>query len=435
MSRPAELVSALAAARKATQFYPAEHPRFVEAIDELVSAVNDCAAEGSFLLNLHQGRLYSGSDVLTDDGPSLTSIVESMEARKIESLTFLPGFRSSDARALTEVLNLRPSPQLDIEAELAARGVSTVQVANIVESNTEIKEERDRERERDKALYRRFAATLRNMTGKLQQGADIDLAEANGLVPEIMSRLMENQAAVLGLATIRSRSEAELFHSINVMIYSLTIAAALNLPEEGFASLGVCALTHDLGKAAFGPDDDSETVRLYHPKAGGDILARLPGDDRAPMLVAFEHHMGIDGSGWPEREPGYFPHPYSRMVAIADRYESLTKSPSGPGLTPDRAVAQLLHDATTWLDPIFTRLFVQALGVFPVGCWVRLSDHSVGVVAGKGNDPLNPKVRMVYDERGLEFEEPFELDIASDGREIVEVVDETQLAVAASDHL
>ncbi len=429
-----DLVAALAAARKATQFYPGEHPRFVEAVDALVAEAGMCTAEGPFTLNVHEGRLYCGSEVLTGEGPSLSSVLESMEARKVESFTFLPGFSAEDARGLTEALNLRPSPELDVEAELAARGVTGVQVSRVVDGNAEERKERDRERERDKALYRRFVSTMRRVSEGMRQGGGVDVSEASGLVPEIVSRLLESPSAVLALATIRSKGEEDLFHAINVMIYAMTVGSALELPEEGLASLGVSALVHDIGKAVFDADQ-ADAMRLHHPQAGADILARMPGDDRAPMLVAFEHHMGVDGSGWPERDASYFPHPYSRMVAIADRYETLTKSRSGPGLTPDRAVARILSESGTALDPVFTRLFVRALGVFPVGCWVRLSDHAVGVVRDNGADPLRPKVRLIYDARGLELHEPAEIDLAGDTREIVEVVDELQLAEAAADRL
>jgi HD-GYP domain-containing protein (c-di-GMP phosphodiesterase class II) len=250
-----------------------------------------------------------------------------------------------------------------------------------------------------------------------------------------MARLMENPAAVLALATIRSHGEAELYHSINVMIYALTIGAALELPEEGFSSLGVCALVHDIGKAAIPEDASPEQIRLLHPNTGADILSRVAGDDPAPMLVAYEHHMGVDGSGWPQHDDDYIPHPFSRMVSIADRYESLTKSLGGPGMTPDRAVAQLMRESSGALDPVFTRVFVQALGVFPVGCMVRLSDQSVGVVFDKSGDPLSPKVRLVYDDRGLELEEPVDVDLSQEERTITEVVDERLLDVAVADKL
>jgi HD-GYP domain-containing protein (c-di-GMP phosphodiesterase class II) len=174
-----------------------------------------------------------------------------------------------------------------------------------------------------------------------------------------------------------------------------------------------------------------------HPKVGAEVLARLPEEDPASMLVAFEHHMGSDGSGWPERPATYFTHPFSRMVAIADRYENLTKRGGGGGdpLTPDRAVMQLLREAGRTLDPLFTRLFVRSLGVFPIGCVVRLSDTAVGVVAAKTADVLSPRVRVLFDPNGLEPEEAYEVDLTTDARTIVEVVDPEALELIVSDHL
>ena len=75
-------------------------------------------------------------------------------------------------------------------------------------------------------------------------------------------------------------------------------------------------------------------------------------------------------------------------------------------LTPDRAVLQVLRDAGTMLDPFFARLFASAMGVFPVGCLVRLSDQSVGVVERPGEDPLAPQVRLTFDAAGTELEHP-----------------------------
>jgi hypothetical protein len=125
------------------------------------------------------------------------------------------------------------------------------------------------------------------------------------------------------------------------------------------------------------------------------------------------------------------------MVAIADRYENLTKhgeSASGP-LTPDRAVMQLLAEAGRGLDSMFVRLFVRALGVFPIGCVVRLSDQTVAVVRAKTDDPLKPAIVLIYDPDGAELTERPELDLTADDRTIVEVVDPDALQMAVADHL
>lgn len=429
-------VSALAGTRKAVKLYPASHPRFGEAVEALVEAVRCCTAGGPFVINLHQGRLYFGSDIVGDEVPGALSVAEALEARRVESLCLHPGFGPSDAVGLVEVLSLRPSPELDPEAELAQRGVSNVSIAYLADEEADERAERDRVREQDRALYRQLVGVLQSLASKLSSGESPSLTEASSLVGSILGRLMEDQAAVLGMATLQGGGEADLYHGMNVMIYTLALGSELGLPDEGLGSLGVCALLHDIGKARFHAEGaDQDTVWLLHPSAGAEMLSRIGLDDPGPMLVAYEHHMGTDGTGHPERPQEYIAHPYSRMVAVADRYETLTREGvTGTPLTPDRAVMQLLAEAGRPLDPLLTSLFVRAMGVFPIGCVVRLSDMRVGVVCAAGEGPLVPKVRVLYDARGLELADPEDVP-ASNGSSIVEVIDPDALELIVADKL
>ncbi|MDI6900558.1 MAG: HD domain-containing protein [Anaerosomatales bacterium] len=432
------LITALSACRKATHLYPAAHPRYREALDELADAARACLADGPFTLNVHLGRLYQGSLVLPGDAPGMRSFAETLEAHRVESLTVHPEIVEDEFVSLIEVLGMRATPTLDVAEELNRRGVSAVTISAIVDEEAEEAAERDRQREQDRALYNRLLGVLRSLTQRINQTGVPEVGDAGIIVEGILARLMEDSAAVLGLATMNGQSESNLFHSINVMIYSLTIGVALGIPEEGLTALGVAALLHDIGKVAFDASDaqQAEAATYLHPKIGAEVLSRLPEQDRTPMLVAYEHHMAHDGSGYPEREEGYVTHPYSRIVAIADRYDRLTSpEPDGRGLTPDLAVMQLLRDTLTRLDQTLTRLFVKQLGVFPVGCIVRLSDQTVGVVSAGRDDSLRPRVRVVYDADGLALETPRDVELAEQGLEIVETVDPTSLAMRVSDHL
>ncbi len=96
---------------------------------------------------------------------------------------------------------------------------------------------------------------------------------------------------------------------------------------------------------------------------------------------------------------------------------------------------QILREAGSRLDPLFARLFTKAMGIFPVGCMVRLSDQSVGVVSAISEDLLAPVVRVVYDESGLDVEDPEDVALAESELEIIEVVDPESLDVEVSQHL
>ncbi len=438
MSNASRVVTSLASSRKAAQLYPAQHPSYREAMDALLNTVSDATAMGVLTLNLHEGHLYHESAVIADDAPGISAISEALEARRVESLGFKPEFTERDAIALVDVLSLRPSPDLDVEHELESRGATAVIVQFIEDEDEEEREERDRLRAQDRALYTRLVSTMRTLSEQVAQGATTDLGGAGEMVGSVLERLLTDKSAVLGLATIRGRDESDLFHSINVMIYTLTLGATMGLPEEGLASLGLSALLHDIGKAAFDHNDpgQADAMRVMHPTTGAEILSSLPLEDTAPMLVAYEHHMHVDGSGSPDRPADYVPHPFSRMVAVADRFTELTNpAPGVYGETPDRAIAQILHEAGTRHDPMYARLFAKSLGVFPIGCLVRLTDMSVGVVSDNGEDPLTPVIRVVYDTAGLELEEPFELQLAESGLRIIEVIEQDSLNTEVSDHL
>jgi HD-GYP domain-containing protein (c-di-GMP phosphodiesterase class II) len=435
-----DLVVALSTARRAVQLYPPSHPSYDASIEGIVAAVRSSSdADGAFVLNVHEGRLYDGSQVITSDAPAVAALAQSMERHRVESLTFDPSFAGSDAVALAEVINLRPGTGLRVDEELAKRGVTAVVVGALGDAEEVAdRKERDQRREKDRAIYRQLVGVLRAVHQDVATTGSPNLDQAQDMVATIMARLLEDDAAVLGMATLSAHDEGALFHAINVMIYSLTLGLGLGLPEDGLMGLGIAALLHDVGKAAFDLEnpDQARAAMLLHPKIGAEVLARLPEEDPASMLVAFEHHMGSDGSGWPDRPPGYVTHPYSRMVAIADRYENLTKhGDDGEPLTPDKAVMQVLREAGRSLDPLFARLFVKALGVFPIGCVVRLSDQSVGVVCATTDDILSPKVRVLFDATGLELDDPVETDLQADSRSIVEVLDPAALELHVADHL
>ena len=433
----ATVISSLASARKAAQLYPVTHPAHGQALDALVEAVRVAGAGAPFTVNLHLGRLYHDSRVLAEDVAGAAGIASAFEARNIESLTFMPGFGLTDASGLVEVLSLKPVPTLDVSEELSARGVTAITVA-VLDDGSEEREEMDRRRALDHALYQQLLRTLRQLVSSLALEHRAGLGAAAGAVSEVVGRLAEDPSAVLALAWMRGSGDQLLSHSVNVAIYSVTLGRALGLPDEGLASLGLSALMHDVGKTAMDLNDPSqvEMVSALHSQAGADILSRADHEDPAPMLVAYEHHMYLDGSGVPPRAEGYIAHPFSRMVAIADRYENLTNPQDGSEpRTPDQAVVRVLKEAGTKLDPLFARLFAGALGVFPVGCVVRLTDDTVGVVCNPGTDPFSPVVRRTYDEIGLDLEEPEEVDLAACDLDIVEVVDPASLNVLVCDKL
>src|SRR5437867_4361216 len=103
------------------------------------------------------------------------------------------------------------------------------------------------------------------------------------------------------------------------------------------------------------------------------------------MIVAFEHHRNFDGSGYPygSRRPDIF----SRIVTIADVYDAMTtQRPWRNAFMPDEALGMMSREANRRFDPALMKVFVNTLGLYPVGTLVRLDSGDLGIVIYGGGE-------------------------------------------------
>src|SRR5207245_2321994 len=119
-----------------------------------------------------------------------------------------------------------------------------------------------------------------------------------------------------------------------------------------------------------------------HPIHGGDILRDLEGLGRAAAVCALEHHAGNDGSGYPRLAGKPRPHLFSRIVAVADTYDTVTSARRGTQrkLRPDLAMRWIAVGLGSTYDPVVSKVFLRLMGAYPVGSLVELEDKRLALV-------------------------------------------------------
>jgi len=198
---------------------------------------------------------------------------------------------------------------------------------------------------------------------------------------------------------------------------------------------------HDIGKSCIPltvlnkPGSFSEqewTVMRRHPVLGVKELLKLKGVDALTARImqgSFEHHLNLDGSGYPRVE---YPRGMSlsgRIVAVADCYDALTSSRVYHRVaeTPDATLRYILERSGTIYDPILAKLFVNALGVYPVGTLCQLSSGELGVVMRSNPDPEQwerPRVKVIAAPDGAAVDgAEFDLADPEAGRRITRTLD------------
>jgi len=180
-----------------------------------------------------------------------------------------------------------------------------------------------------------------------------------------------------------------------------------------------------------------------HVVDGAHILRRTPEMPALAPVVAFEHHLKQDLSGYPENIGSRRLNLCTMVVSIADVFDALRSNrPYRQGLATDRIRAIMGEQSSPAFNPILLKRFVTLMGLFPVGNLVRLNTDELAVVTAEHpTDPFRPQVKILTNSKGEWLEEPVlsnTWDRDSRGehpRAIVEAVDPEPLGIDPLEYL
>ena len=193
--------------------------------------------------------------------------------------------------------------------------------------------------------------------------------------------------------SIEARDPARVDHSDNVAFFSLRLARAIGLDEARQTVLRRAALLHDVGQAlistAISGKRDRFTptelaVMREHPVLGHQMLEPVEflGEARA---VVRDHHERFDGAGYPDGRCGEDLSLETRIVSIAEAFDSMTRERAyGPALSVEAAVAELRAHRRTQFDPDLVDRFVELIDSDGTGTDLAEEAPRVAEAAGGG---------------------------------------------------
>jgi HD-GYP domain-containing protein (c-di-GMP phosphodiesterase class II) len=147
-----------------------------------------------------------------------------------------------------------------------------------------------------------------------------------------------------------------------------------------------------------------------HVVDGAEILRRTPEMPAVAPVVAFEHHLRIDGTGYPFGVKRQGLNLGTMLCSIADVYDAMRSQRAYQQAFPtDRILAVMKRNDGMQFDQHLVRRFTQLVGIYPPGNLVRLDNGALAVVLKvHAPDPYRPRVRVVVDERGQKLDTPYD---------------------------
>jgi HD-GYP domain-containing protein (c-di-GMP phosphodiesterase class II) len=148
-------------------------------------------------------------------------------------------------------------------------------------------------------------------------------------------------------------------HARRVAYFSGAVGRELALDEGTLERLHFASLLHDIGMLRIDTATASKAVYKQHPALGHRMLRPIRvWEHLAPLVL--HHHEWFDGRGYPEGLSGEAIPIESRIIAVAEAFDSMTsaKSYREPVSIAD-ALAEIRTGAGTQFDPTVARIFVQ----------------------------------------------------------------------------
>ena len=253
------------------------------------------------------------------------------------------------------------------------------------------------------ALRKRITDTVAASFQRVEHRTVAVTSALRSVVNDVLAVLQKSTALTYNLLGLHSLDTYFFVHAVDVCIHSLIITPALALDDVDKRHLGIGAILHDIGMVYYDgllsqPDTRAEgdlaRVR-QHTTDGFELLRRQSEVDLRSAHIALQHHERLDGSGYPRGLSGEKMHPWAKVVAIAEVFDSATSSrnyaptlSAAEGLDLLQAEAQAGH-----LDPYLVAYFLRHMARYPVGTIVELGNGAVGITE-KGDVPGREPARV-----------------------------------------
>jgi len=215
------------------------------------------------------------------------------------------------------------------------------------------------------------AAAVQWMHGEVGERGMLPLAEAEAVVRSLSLAMHGEQRMLMPLLELREFDEYTTTHSLNVSVLTMALAEYIGLGAREVRTFGVAGLLHDLGKVRVPTEilnkagkltDEERAVMQRHPADGARLILTSDRELDLAAAVAYEHHIMIDGGGYPHCHFRRACHPASVLVHVCDVYDALrTNRPYRGAWESARVLDYIGERAGTEFEPQVAAKFVQMM--------------------------------------------------------------------------
>jgi HD-GYP domain-containing protein (c-di-GMP phosphodiesterase class II) len=394
-------------------------------VDSALTVIKTLAQDEPISVRLQNDFLFLGQrhlKITAAQMPVFSTVIDTLNQWCVGGVTFSKDVESRDFRELIFQLGMFDAANSSISTLRASLEQQSVK-------GIELEERRVlRGKSSAKSRYVNAATAVGTLVQDSREKGTIGFKQAKRAIQSIVDLMMNDEASLLGLTTLRCHDQYTHNHSVNVALLSMALGNRAGYPKVELADLGLAALFHDLGKATIPMEvlnkpgeftEEEWAMMRNHPTEGALSLAKMRGITNLPGRMAsasFEHHMNLDFSGYPKLNVSWKLSMTGRILMIADCYDAMTSSRvyRREPMSPSKVLGFMFGKAGKSFDATLMKLFMTCVGIIPIGSLVLLDSNELAVVLKPTADPAEaeyPYVKVITDTHGGPIDNGREIDL------------------------
>lgn len=352
----------LQSAMNARSLYPSSHPKIrngeQRAFRLLAEATRHQPEATLFAVGdrvIHEGSILPSSQHLSQ------SLFARLQEKGVDRVTFRRGLTGEELRALLDALCVEEGPALEPSVHLGLGYIQKLEYSAPVQEAVP--------EPGAVPIPSELVHVLGNVWNDVHEKQQLRTDMLGDIILDLTRSLSASGSTVLPLASVKSHDEYTFIHTINVAMLATALAEAVGFADRTLHELNMAALLHDVGKQAIPKKllnkagkytDDEFAIVQRHPVDGARMLMAIPGVPEIATVVAYEHHVRADGTGYPRVPRGWRLSLASRIVQVADVFDALrTHRPYRPAMPLERIVRIMREDVGTLFDADLVEVFLS----------------------------------------------------------------------------
>jgi HD-GYP domain-containing protein (c-di-GMP phosphodiesterase class II) len=372
MTSPVKFLTSLGQVMATMALYNRGHPARERALDDSYQELTDLLSDGKMLR-----FSFIGGDVIFErrvmrelKGWDWATRLADLG---IERLEVDPGVTRDDYEQFLRDTFQRSRGEAMDTAEVRQFRATAIRYGTLAVETTELAENMPATLATATIAYslRDDVEAIQWMHTHVQQTGELPLLEAETVVRSLAIAMHSQSEIIVPLLQLKEFDQYTTTHSTNVAVLVMALGEALGFAGRELRALGVSGLLHDLGKVKIpreilikpgGFTDEEFAIMKAHPREGAKLILDRDVRLELPAVVAYEHHIMLNGGGYPSFRFKRDTHYASRLVHICDVYDALcTNRPYRAAWSSEKALAHIEAGTGGDFDPTFSVPFVAMM--------------------------------------------------------------------------